>query len=77
MQTEAFKEAIKMLEQTARPFLARTDTQDSRATRQAYQAGFVDCIELLQKLAVYDKKTEEAVVFSEWGHYGQPDNSQS
>ena len=64
-----------MLEQTARPFLHPSDTPDSRATRQAYQAGFLNCIELLQRLATYDKKVEDDVVFSEWEHYGRTDNT--
>lgn len=66
MQTEAFEAAIQILKDRASPFLSPTESIENMAKRQAYLAGFHDCIKMLHLVPDMTTKAAQDGMISEW-----------
>lgn len=66
MQTEAFKAAIEILKDRGTPFLNPNESLENMAKRQAYLAGFHDCIKMLQLVPDMTTKDAQDAMLREW-----------
>ena len=72
--TEAFGAAMSVLEGMAKPFMSPQESIESLAKRQAYLAGFHDCIKMLQSIPTMSTKAGQEVMLQEWAWATPPDD---
>lgn len=66
IQTEAFEAAISILKDRGTPFLNPAESLENLAKRQAYLAGFNDCIKMLQIIPELTTKESHDAMLHEW-----------
>ena len=65
-KSEAFTAGMEVLESMSRPFLTPGDSIEQLAKRQAYLAGFHDCIKMLQNMPAMSTKEGQEQMLQEW-----------